>query len=380
MTEQATAPAPAAAPQSPVAGIKAFLSAQEAAPAERPEAGEADASEETSGIAHTDSPAEAEAPADETETKEPKSTKPATPEKDADSDETETDAESVEDDAAEIIAQLSSLKDLAEATGIDAEKLLDLQLPTKIDGKEGTARIRDLQRSYQLDAHINQKLATFDNDRKAFEAQRSQVERQAAERLQSLEQGLAILDRQLQGELASVNWQELQTTNPAEFNSKYVAYQHRFGQAQTIAQQLAAERQRQQANFQASQKAWLEEQGKLLKIKVPDWSDDVKRTQDRAAVAEYLKGYGIDAKEFEQVQDHRYLAVLRDAWKWAELQKQKPATLKKIKVAPKILRAGSKQSREARDDFAAKGDAAKLQRSGKVRDAIPVLRRTLFGK
>jgi hypothetical protein len=378
MPEQAAAPAPAA-PSSPIASLKAFFSAEAAGHAEAPEVETTESPETedtpTSGVAHTDSPAEDEA-AGEDETQ-PKSKKPATPKEDAGDEETETDEGSDEDDVAAVVAQLSSLKDLAEATGVDVERLLDLQLPTKIDGKEGTARLRDLQRSYQLEAHINQKLATIDNDRKALEAKRAQSDQAAAERIQSLEMGLAILDRALQGELASVKWQELQDTNPIEFNSKYVAYQHRFGQMQQIAQQLAAERQKQQSSFQASQKAWLDEQGKLLKIKVPEWSDDVRRTQDRAAVSEYLKGYGITAQEFDQVQDHRYLAVLRDGWKWAELQKQKPATLKKLKVAPKILRAGSKQSKDSVDKLASKGDVERLQRSGKVRDATAVLKRIL---
>lgn len=382
MTDQASAPAtPAAAPPSPVAGIKAFFAAQKAAeggtaPPKAEQSQREDAEPAPSDIARS---APAEESVDESETE---SKRPATHKKDAaPEEETETDVEgSDEDDVAAVVAQLSSLEDLAEATGVDVEKLLDLQLPTKIDGKEGTARLRDLQRSYQLEAHINQKLATFDNDRKALEAQRVQVERQAAERLQSLEQGLAILDRQLQGELASVNWQQLQDTNPAEFNSKYVAYQHRFGIAQDIAKQLAAEKHRQQASFQAAQKAWLDEQAKLLKIKSPKWSDDVKLNQDRAAIAEYAKGHGIDAKEFEQIRDHRYLVILDEARQWAELQKQKPATLKRLKVAPKILRAGSKQSREARDSIAINNDRAKLQRSGKPRDAAAVLKRQLFGK
>lgn len=374
--EQAPAPAPAAAPSNPIANLKAFFSAQAAPPA-RSETSETDDSapeseEATSGIAHAAEPEEGEAAPEK-----PKSDKPATPKKDASEEETETDEASDEDDVASVIEQLSSLTDLAEATGIDHEKIMDLQIPTKIDGKEGTARLRDLVRSYQLEGHINQKMASFDSERKAFEASRTQAEAAAAERIQALDVGVTILDRALQGELASVNWQHLQDTNPTEFNSKYVAYQHRFGQLQQLAQQLTSERQKRNTAAQEKAKSWLDEQGKLLKIKVPEWADDVKRTQDRAAVTEYLKGHGITAQEFDQVQDHRYQAVIRDAWKWAELQKQKPATMKKLKLAPKHLKPGSKQSKEVRDTLASKDDTARLQRSGKVRDATAVLKRLL---
>jgi len=359
--------APATAPQSPIAGIKSFFASQQAQQAPETEAAE---EQESGGVA---------APAEAAETDEaPAPKKQEAPAEEAEAE--ETDSESVQtDDAAEVEVQLSTLKDLAEATELDLEKVLDLTLPTKIDGKEGTARIRDLLRGYQLDGHINQKLATLDNDRKDFESKRIESEKAATERLQALDQGLTILDRALQGELASVNWQQLQTTDPQEFNSKYVAYQQRFGQLQQIASQIQAEKQRQQSESEGHAKSWLEEQQKLLKAKVPEWADDTKRAQDKASIVEYLKAYGITAEEFNQLADHRVAMVVRDAWKYGALQKEKPTLLKKVKTAPKLLKPGTKQSREARESMAAKDDVARLRRSGKTSDAAAVLKRQLFG-
>jgi hypothetical protein len=83
------------------------------------------------------------------------------------------------DDAPFDPAKLSSLTELADAAGLESERLMDLELPTKIDGKEGKARLRDLVKSYQLDGHINQKLATLDTDRKTFESKKVEHERTA---------------------------------------------------------------------------------------------------------------------------------------------------------------------------------------------------------
>lgn len=363
---QASSQAPAAAP-TPLESIKAFLNAQQQPPKAEKEP-ETDAEARPPKVAPVvDSKALSEAP----ETSE----EPATRE-DAEPEE-ETD-EPLEDDAeAEPELKLDSLKDLAEATELDLEKIMDLSVPTKIDGKTGTARIRDLVKSYQLDGHINQKLAALDTDRKTFETKRAEYEKAVGERLHSMEQGIQVLERSLVGEFQSVDWTKLQAEDPARFNSAYVGYQQRFGQLQSLSQQIAAEKQKEQGSMQAKAKAWAEEQRALLKAKVPEWSDDTKRAQDRAAIAEYLKGYGVTDEEFGQLEDHRYALIIRDAWKYGQLQKDRPATLKKVKAAPKLLKPGTKQSREARDALAAKNDMAQLARTGKVRDAATVFKRIL---
>lgn len=366
---EASAAAPQAPTPTPLESIKAFLNAQQA-PAKAPVEAETDAEARPPKVAPVvDSKALS---IEET----PDSEEPATRE-DAGPDEVETD-EPLEDDAEEETElKLDSLKDLAEATELDLERIMDLSVPTKIDGKTSTARIRDLVKSYQLDGHINQKLAALDTDRKTFEGKRTEYEKAVGERLHSLDQGIQVLERSLVGEFQSVDWKQLEATNPAQFNAAYVGYQQRFGQLKSLSEQIAAEKQKEQGGLQAKAKAWAEEQRTLLKAKVPEWSDDTKRAQDRAAIAEYLKGYGVTDEEFGQLEDHRFALIIRDAWKYGELKKQRPATLKKVKAAPKLLKPGSKQSREARESLVAKNDMAQLARTGKVRDAATVLKRVL---
>lgn len=366
---QTQAPAAASASPTPLASIKAFLSqqGQPRAPEKEPET---DAEARPPKVAPiVDSQALSQAP----ETTE----EPATRE-DVETEEVDPDDEPIEDDATEETElQLSSLKDLAEATELDLEKVMDLSVPTKIDGKTGTASIRDLLKSYQLDGHINQKLAALDTDRKTFETKQAAYEKAAGERLRSMERGIQVLERSLVGEFQSIDWNKLQAENPAQFNASYVGYQQRFGQLQQLSQQISAEKQTDDASRQAKAKSWSEEQRTLLKAKIPEWSDDKKRAQDKAAIADYVKGYGVTPEELDSLEDHRFALILRDAWKYGELQKQRPATLKKVKAAPKLLRPGSKQSRESRESLAAKGDSERLARSGRVRDAAPILKRLL---
>jgi hypothetical protein len=284
-----------------------------------------------------------------------------------------------DDDAQFDPAKLSSLTELADAAGLESDRLMDLELPVKIDGKEGKARLRDLVKSYQLDGHINQKLATLDTDRKTFESKKVEHERAAHERLLRLDAGVQTLSRALEGEFGAVDWQKLQTEDPVRFNSEYVAYQHRFAVMQDIAKQIANEQQQAQAKAQADAKAKFDEEFKLLQAKIPEWSDTTKRSKDKAEIVEVLKDYGITQQEFESLVDHRQLLVVRDAVKWRQLQKSKPAVLNKVKAAPKLLKPGTTQSRAAKDAVADQADRAKLRQTGKVRDAVPALKRRLFG-
>lgn len=300
----------------------------------------------------------------------------APPEKDP---EPEADDETDADDAQSEEAQPKSLKELADAIGWDIDKMSDLELPVKIDGKEGTARLRDLVKSYQLDGHINQKLQSFDNDRKSWETKRAEGDKQIVDRLLRLDAGVQTLERALEGEFNSIDWQKLANENPTEYNSKWVQYQGRYKVLTDIAAQIGQEQKQFQDAQQAKAQEYFAEQKKLLEAKVPEWTDTTRRQKDKADIVEYLKTYGLSKEEFESVSDHRMLLVVRDALSWNKLQKAKPGTLNKVKAAPKLLKPGTTQSRAAKDALADQKDRGTLKQTGRVRDAVPLIKRRLFG-
>src|SRR5688572_31558807 len=123
--------------------------------------------------AQTRSPSEAQSP--ETEGDEGVTDSKPVPEAQAE-DQAEESEDVQSDDAQTAERQFSNLTELLEAAGLDPDKGYDLELPVKIDGKEGTAKLRDLLKSYQLDGHINQRLATLDTDRKAFQAEQQRFQ------------------------------------------------------------------------------------------------------------------------------------------------------------------------------------------------------------
>lgn len=292
-------------------------------------------------------------------------------------DQVETEVES--DDAQSEDWQPTTLEELAEGLGWDSEKLFGLPAKTKIDGKEGTATLRDLVKSYQLDGHLHQKLSALDTDRKALLADREKFNSERADKLLKLDAGVKTLERLMYQEFQSVDWQKLASESPDAYNSKLVQFQQRNAELQGIAGQIAQEQQAQQAQQTEAAKAYLAEQKKLLDAKVPEWADESVRAKDKAEILSYLDSVGITKEEFEAVVDHRHALVIRDAWKWHQLQKQKTTTMNKVKAAPKLLKPGSQQSKDVVARIAMTKGRDRLRQTGKVADAVPLVKRALFG-
>lgn len=283
------------------------------------------------------------------------------------------------EEEAEQEQSFESFDELAEALGWDADKLSSLSAKTKIDGKEGKATLRDLIKSYQLEGHLNQKLMTHAEEKKAFETERQNFIQTSQQKLATMDAALQIATQFLKGEFAHVNWQQLSQENPEEFNRQYVLYQQRQATLNHIADNLGNERKTAEAQAAEQGKAYLAEQMKLLESKVPEWS--TKDARDKALNdmgAVFAESYGITPQELGGVADHRMLLVARDAWQWQKLQKAKPAVVNKVKTAPKLLKPGAPQSRATQNDFIAQKERERLRSTGKVAHAKAPLKRLLF--
>lgn len=270
---------------------------------------------------------------------------------------------------------LVALKDLAERSGLDYESILDLEAPTKVDGKEGKARIRDLIKSHQLEQHLNAKLMTHAETVKAKEAEFSRQTQEIQQKAMQLEAATLVAQRLLDGELSSVNWQELQTSDPLTFNQKYVEFEARQRQINELANQIGLERQKHEQSQITAYQAHKTEQAKLLESKLPEWSNAETRNKDIADMVTTLgEAYGLSEQELRSEVDHRLILIARDAMKWQKLQKSKPSIVNKVKAAPKVLKPGSIQSRGTQDSLALKAARDKLRATGKGADAKQVFK------
>lgn len=286
----------------------------------------------------------------------------------------ETEATESESDA-QTLAQLSSLTELADATGLELDKLMDLDIATKIDGKEGKARLRDLIKSYQLEGHLTQKSMALAEERKAFEAEAQRKVAEYRDRVTQLSQAVGLAQRILDGEYAGIDWAELQRTDPLKFQSEYGAYKMRLDGIQGLAQQIAQENERAQAQQQAEYKAYLAEEMKQLDMKVPEWSDKSVRDKQITEMASALsEAYGVSEQELRSIVDHRQILIARDAAKWQALQKSKPAVVNKVKAAPKLVKPGTTKGSAEIAAARIAAERAQVRKTGSTQDAARLLK------
>lgn len=362
VSQQAQAQAPAATGSAALNDrLKAILSA----PSDAPDAGTPSPSPSAEKVQTRPSSGETEDRADD---------EPVPTEAQAEGDQAETSEDEVSDDAQSEERQFSNLTELLEAAGLDSDKGFDLELPVKIDGKEGTAKLRDLVKSYQLDSHHHNKLAELDTDKKALLAEKQTFQTERADKLLRLDAGIQTLERALLGEFQQVDWNKLAAEDPAAYNAKFVDFQQRNAYLSDIGQQIAAERATQQQQQRQAYEAKLAEERRLMLAKVPEWSNETTRAKERAEIAQALETVGITKEEFEAIDDHRYALVARGFMQHLALQKSKPAVLNKVKAAPKLLKPGSPQSKASQDAVRTNKARDVFRKTGRLSDGAAVLK------
>lgn len=330
--------------------IKAFLFPQES--------GEAEGDAEADG-------AEAEAPAQAKQ--QPKET-PKPQVKQAPDPESDTEADTNDID-------FTSVTELAERTGLPLDRILDLSVPARIDGKEAKATIREMLKSYQLDGVLNSKLAAHASEVQTWKQQQAEYQAQVQQNMQRLDAGLQVAQRALQGEFNSIDWDALQQSDPAQFAQTLLGFQQRQAMLGQIADQIGQERAQETKRQQEQQAAWLQEQQRMLEAKLPEWADKTAREKAMKEIVEVLGSeVGFSAEEIGRLSDHRDFVVANMALQWLKLQKSKATVMNKVRAAPPLLKPGAAKSAGAATAEAATAARAQLRKSGKVADLAKVLR------
>lgn len=320
-------------------------------------------------------PAQQDKPAQEAPAK-PEQETPAQDTQDTDKtqDAPETDAADAPtpaDDAQQPPQEALDLTAIAAKLGVEPEKLYDLEFPTKIDGQDGKATIRQALKNYQLEGHLIGKQREFAEQRKAFDTEREQATQAITTRQQELESALNVAARFLHGQYANVDWAKLEAEDPIGFlTTKHQFEQHR-AQLQQAFGALQKGTEEQQKQLKQRFDTWATNEAKQLVTKVPEWADPkaaergIQQMNKDAAEA-----YGFTPDELGQLFDHRHVLVLRDALKFRALEAQQPAVMARINKAPVLAKPGTAGKPNSAP---AKEARANLSRTHSVGDAVSAL-------
>lgn len=315
--------------------------------------------EETKDIETTAEPVEKQT--ESTEEATPQETSPVETEKTA--------------DAAEV--KLESIDELATATGLPLETILNLKARTQVDGQERSVPLSEIVKGYQLESHFTKKSMELAEQRKAFEVEREQRLQEIQGRIVEVGTLVQTLEKNIIGDFEKVDWIKLRAESPAE----YAALKQDFAERQNNVQQLKAKglseiqriNKEQEGKFLEQRQKMLKEESERLMENIPEWREPAKKTAEHKELWDYLKGYNFSDDDINNVIDHRNLVIARKAMLYDKMKKGVTETSKKVVKLPTVLKPGSLRPKQDADREKFATGLKNLKKSGHINDASKLI-------
>ena len=267
----------------------------------------------------------------------------------------------------------NSLDDLAEALEMAPDQVAEtMKLKVKVDGVEGEATLKDVIKSYQLERTLHERLSAQAEERKAFEAQLTQLNTTLNERLEEASSTVEAVEMLMAEEYQSVDWEDLKESDPTEYMLKQQEIRDKYSRVQQrkaeIAQARAEDQKKQQEEVQTRYRDYLNQQKQLLLEKVPEWSDEKQLKTDLAAVQDYMRSMGATDAEISQIRDHRVFLMALKAMRYDQVNAKAEPKMKQMKSKPKFVKPGVRKD-PATVSEKRKKDAFKRAQSANTDDA-----------
>ena len=256
------------------------------------------------------------------------------------------DAPEAKKDAEETEKQYESLDDFLKDSKLESESFLQLPVTVKVDGQEQKVPLSEVLKGYQLSSAGYNRMNELAQQKTAFTQEQQQVRQAISQRIQDTEALFNLAQQQLMGDYNRVDWNKLRLENPAEYAATAQDYNARFAAIQGQLQQIREGRQQEaqqaeQAKLQALQSAW----PKLIAAR-PEWADQTKLAAAQKQIREFGTKLGFTNAELDGVYDYRYMLALDMAARYAQLQANAPATVKRVRTAPVMAKPGTRQVRD----------------------------------
>lgn len=248
--------------------------------------------------------------------------------------------------------EISSLADLAKYNEIELEKMLDLNVSVKVDGKDSTVPLKDVLKSYQLESHVNNKSMEVSNQLKAIEAQKAQFQEQTKQEIQRLQTLGGYANQMIHSKYQNVDWNALRANDPVQYAATWAEFQQDQGNVNAYLNQVQQTIQQEQAKVQKLTQAKLTEEHQALLAARPEWTDAATREKDLKAITSSLRAVGFTPEEIGGIADHRILIAAYKAAQYDALQAKKPEVTQRLRAAPKLVTAGTRTGQAKPNKFA----------------------------
>jgi len=281
----------------------------------------------------------------------------------------ETNIEETFDDP-ELIDQVE-----AEETTDSNEELYKIT----VNGQEVEVTLDELRKGYSRQQDYTQKTEKLSKDRKNVDQLKNDLTRQSEEakiKRDQYERQLQVLSEQLkQAETSNEDLNNLYENDPAEY-VRAKAEQDRRKEALQLAQKeqekIQAEKQEE---YNRTYSNYLEQQRELLVKKLPIYADKDKGPEFVKNLTNFAReSLGYSDQEISQLVDHRAVIMLANAYRYDKLKKANLKNKKVTKVSKVVSSSSPKVQDDSDDVKRMKSKKATLKRSGKMQDAVSILK------
>ena len=261
------------------------------------------------------------------------------------------------------------LSDVAKVLGVE-ESLLDvdedgsLKIKTKIDGKEGAAKLQDFIKSYQLQGHIDARVRQAAEQEKVIAERAQQIEQIAQTENQRLQMLGTALQQALHNDASQIDWDRLNAEDPIGYTTKRHEFERRQGQINQIMQAVVQQQQSfaQQNQYRAAQAFQAEAQ--RLPSLIPEWADSKVAETERKELASWLKAKGASPQTIANLADAGLVAALRMGMVAEKAAPKVAATEKLVRAAPKLVKPGQATTAQDRKQENVRGLKQQIRESG----------------
>ena len=239
-----------------------------------------------------------------------------------------------------------NVEDYLQKAGIERDSFFQLPVRVKVDGQESDVALADVLKAYQLEKHVQAKSITIAEQQKAWEAEQVKAKTALEANLSRADTLGKLARQQLMAQYQGIDWNKLRVEDPAQWAVLNTEFNQRAGAidlhlAEVAKQQETLAQEAQQKRLDAIPK----ERERMYEIR-PEWRDEKVFQTARGDMSSYAKKLGFTDAEIGNIFDHRYMAVLHDAARYAALQAQNPAKLKQVRAAPQMSAPGARIARD----------------------------------
>jgi len=235
----------------------------------------------------------------------------------------------------------------------------------KVDGEEFEVSLDELRDGYQRQSDYTRKSQSLAEQRKAYEANLQAVQNERNQYAQVLEQMSENQNYQLQ-QFEDINWKELKDDDPMEYMEKRLEYQEAKDRVSQLNNERARVHQQNQAEITQVLTEKVQKEAELLSAALPEYADPGSNL--KTDIRNYALSLGFPENEIDSISDHRVVLVLHKAM----MQDNAAKGVKKVKVAPKVVKSGTPQTKSQKVKRVVQAKRERLSKTGNQRDAADV--------